>query len=430
MFLQRIELENVRSIEHLELDFKTNSAASRRWTILLGENGTGKSSVLRSIALITAGSAALSELLLKPDSWVRLGAKDCRIEADLVTADGEERRISLSWSRGQNIRDLFEQNKLKLDQLDSALAHSTRSYFTVGYGASRRLGSARFASQNFDSNQHRRARNVATLFSNDAVMNPLDTWAMDLDYRKSKQGFEIVRETMSELLPGVKISRIDRDKRELLFETPDGELPLDQLSDGYQNMAGWCGDLLYRITETYEDYKNPLKARGLLLVDELDLHLHPVWQRLLKQFLKEKMPNLQILATTHSPLTAQEAGEDELYFLRRSSRTGASELEKYEGAPNKLFTHQVLLSPAFGFDSTNSKKVEDMRQSYEKLSKRGEKKLNKKEKTEFRRLREELGEIPDWSRETEQDKKQFAVLEKIEAALVSNDGKQNGGKAN
>ena len=427
MFLRRIELENVRSIEHLEIDFNSEGEATRRWTILLGENGTGKSSVLRSIALITAGSAALSELLLKPDSWVRLGTQSCRIAADLVTADGEERQISLAWSRGQNIRDLFEQNKMTLDQLDSALAHSTRSYFTVGYGASRRLGSARFASQTFDSNQHRRARNVATLFSNDAVMNPLDTLAMDLEYRKSKQGFEIVRETMSEILPGVKISRIDRDKRELLFETPDGELPLDQLSDGYQNMAGWCGDLLYRITDAYEDYKNPLKARGLLLVDELDLHLHPVWQRLLKQFLKEKMPNLQILATTHSPLTAQEAGENELYFLRRSGETGASELEQYIGAPNKLFTHQVLLSPAFGFDTVNSKKVEDMRDTYEMLKSRGEKNLNKKEKTELRRLDDELGDIPDWSRETEQDKKQFAVLEKIEAALGSNGNNRNGG---
>lgn len=427
MFLQRIELENVRSIEHLEINFKAEREAPRRWTILLGENGTGKSSVLRSIALVTAGSAALSELLLKPDSWVRLGKNGCRIAADLVTADGEERQISLSWSRGQNIRDLFEQNKQTLDKLDSALTHSTRSYFTVGYGASRRLGSARFASQTFDANQHRRARNVATLFSNDAVMNPLDTWAMDLEYRKSKQGFDVVRETMSELLPDVKISRIDRERRELLFETPDGELPLDQLSDGYQNMAGWCGDLLYRITETYEDYKNPLKARGLLLVDELDLHLHPVWQRLLKQFLKEKMPNLQILATTHSPLTAQEASENELYFLRRSRASGASELERYLGAPNKLFTHQVLLSPAFGFDSVNSKQVEDLRDEYERLAGKNEKRLGAKDKRRLNELREELGEIPDWSRETEQDKKQFAVLEKIEAALGSNGNNRNGG---
>ena len=86
-------------------------------------------------------------------------------------------------------------------------------------------------------------------------------------------------QALKDLLPGSRLTRIDRDQRELIFATRDGELPLDQLSEGYQNMAAWCGDLLYRITEVYKDYKSPLSARGLLLIDEIDLHLHPVWQR-------------------------------------------------------------------------------------------------------------------------------------------------------
>ncbi len=84
---------------------------------------------------------------------------------------------------------------------------------------------------------------------------------------------------LKDLLPGVSLARIDRENRSLIFETQDGELPLDQLSEGYQNMAAVQGDLLYRITEVYRDYKTPLSARGLLLIDEIDLHLHPVWQR-------------------------------------------------------------------------------------------------------------------------------------------------------
>ena len=101
---------------------------------------------------------------------------------------------------------------------------------------------------------------------------------MDLDYRL-KAGFASVRTRLEDLLPGVSLARIDRRNRELIFATQDGELPLDQLSEGYQNMAAWCGDLLYRITEVYRDYRSPLSARGVLLIDEIDLHLHPVWQR-------------------------------------------------------------------------------------------------------------------------------------------------------
>jgi len=69
------------------------------------------------------------------------------------------------------------------------------------------------------------------------VLNPLDTWAMDMEYRHGKAGIEVVRHALVDLLPGVTLSRIDRETRELLFSTPDGELPLDQLSDGYQHMA-------------------------------------------------------------------------------------------------------------------------------------------------------------------------------------------------
>ena len=416
MFLKRIELTDVRSIEHLEISFDSGDKSPRKWTLLLGENGAGKSSVLRAVGLVVAGSEALPELLVRPDAWIRLGRNECSIEADLVTADGEERTIALRWTRGQHIRDLFERNKETLDRLDAALRHATRNYFAVGYGATRRLAGNRSAGSVREAFSHPRARNVATLFSNDAVLNPLDTWAMDLDYRRTEAGLDIVRGTLSDLLPGVSLSRIDRENRELLFDTLDGELPLDQLSEGYQNMAGWCGDLLFRITETYGDYKKPLSARGVLLLDEIDLHLHPTWQRVLRQFLDEKLPNFQILATTHSPLTAQQADEGELYFLRRSAGSGAAELERYEGAPNRLLTHQVLLSPAFGLPSINSKEVEDLKGEYRSLKGAGDH-LTRAQKTRLIHLRSELEDVPDWTRETELDRRKTALLEKLDAAL-------------
>jgi len=390
----------------------------RKWTLILGENGTGKSTVLRAIALVTAGSEALPELLENPDAWIRIGSETCSVAADLVTADGEERHISLTWKRGQSIRDIFDKNRGTLDQLDAALHHTDRNYFTVGYGTSRRLPGVRSPAPTREVYSHPRAARVATLFSNDAVMDPLGTWAMDLDYRRSRAGLDIIRNVLSDVLPGIKLLRIDKEQRELLFETPDGEVALDQLSDGYQNVAGWYGDLPYRITETYQDYRHPLKARGLLLIDEIDLHLHFLWQRRLRQFLDEKMPNFQILATTHSPLTAQEAGEGELYFLRRPQAIAAVELEHYLGAPNRLFTHQVLMSAAFGLDSVSSKRVEDMRKEYEQLKEK-EGTLRAAGKKRMRELAKQLADLPDWSHETEQDRRQTALLKDVEAALKS-----------
>ncbi len=415
MFLKRIKLTNIRSIEHLEMWFQAEDEKIRKWSLVLGENGSGKSSILRSIALVVAGSETFPELLDRPDTWIRQGASDCGIEADLVTADGQQRRISLNWARGQNIREIFDKNRAAMDQLDAALSHTNRNYFTIGYGATRRLAGKRSASLRSEVFSNPRAQCVSTLFSNDAVLNPVDTWAMDLEYRRKEQGLEIVRNALADLLPGVRLSRIDRERRELLFHTQDGELPLGQLSEGYQNMAGWCGDLLHRITSTYQDYERPLEARGLLLLDEIDLHLHPVWQRVLRQFLDEKLPNFQIVATTHSPLTAQQAGEGELYFLRRD-QTGPAELEQYKGAPNKLLIHQLLMSPAFGLSSMNSKEVEDLKNEYRSL-KQAEEALPADKRERLEELRDELSDIPDWTRASEQDRRQTELLARIEESL-------------
>ena len=415
MFLKRLILENVRSIERLELPV-TGEGGTRKWTFLLGENGSGKSTVLKSAALVLAGSDALPELLVDPESWIRLGQEVARIQADLVTAAGEERSIYLELRRGESLLELFERNRVSLRQLDEALRYTPRTYLTVGYGVSRRLGDPRFStSRPSGPFQKPRARDVATLFSPDAELNPLQNWAVDLHYRRGEEGLELIRETLGHLLPGIEFSRIDREKQQLLFATADGEIPLSLLSDGYQNVAAWASDLLYTVTEVFDDYRNPLAARGLLLIDEVDLHLHPLWQRQLKSFLDEKLPNFQIVATTHSPLTAHQAREGELFFLRREGEERAPILHPYEGSPRKLMIHQLLVSPIFGLTTMDSQRVEEMRRNYEELQAR--EKRTQREEARLQYLEEELVDLPSFDAHTELERKRAAVLEEIAQAL-------------
>lgn len=156
-----------------------------------------------------------------------------------------------------------------------------------------------------------------------------------------------------------------------MFSTPDGEMALNLLSDGYQNVLAWIGDLMFRINENFKNFNEPLKARGLLLIDEIDLHLHPRWQRQLHAFLLNKLPNFQIIATTHSPLTAQQADENELYALRRERRK--VELVPFRGAPNKMLLHQILMSPVFGLETDESLKVEEAKTKIREISLKGRK---------------------------------------------------------
>jgi hypothetical protein len=279
MFLRHVNIQNVRSIRELDMPVKA-SAGGRPWTYVLGVNGLGKSTVLRSIVLVLSGGEALAELVGDPDDWIRLGEDQASISVEFSTQRGEPRKATLQFKRGSGLRHFLQQNTASLESIDAAIDKADRNYFMVGYGVTRRAaGESMVGSTGFSPYRTRRAQAVSTLFSNDAALVSLEQWAMDMEYRRGKKGISAVERAFNALLRDVEFAGIDREKRQLRFKTVDGVLPLAALSDGYQAMAAWCGDLLFRITETFKDHSDPLKARGLLLVDELDLHLHPTWQR-------------------------------------------------------------------------------------------------------------------------------------------------------
>ncbi len=362
MFLKSIEIRDLRSIDHVSIDFSTGDKKLRKRTVMLGVNGCGKSTALRAIALLLAGSDSLAELLKEPDRWIRNKKQKATISGVLVTKAGEERTIALELKRGLNIRETLRHNEAGLTELDEALKHADRNYFVMGYGVTRRpsLSAKEFSQITERGFTHPRARAMATMFAPEATLVSFEQWAMDVDYRGGKESTAILRQAMGKLLPGMKFEGIDRKRRELIFKTIDGSVPFQQLSDGYQNMANLCGDMLYRITNTFEDYKTPMKTRGLLLIDELDLHLHPIWQRQLVEFLSTALPNLQIVGTSHSPMIAQQLREGELFVVERSSARGGSVIRSVSGDPSRLSLSQ-LMSPMFGIESDESARVQALR---------------------------------------------------------------------
>jgi predicted ATPase len=427
MFLQGLRLSNLRSIGELQLSFGAAGGKNRPWTYILGENGTGKSSVLKAIALVMAGGEALYELVGEPDDWIRLGADSASIEVEFATQDGEPRRAALEFRRGEKVVDFVERNRRSLEQLDSAVERSGRNYFVVGYGVTRKPAADERSAFLYSGSRFRspRARAAATLFSSEASLVSLEQWAMDLEYRRGPEGLQAVRSALDTLLPDVEFGRIDRERRRLMFTTLDGELPLSALSDGYQAMAAWCGDLLWQITETFQDYRDPLKARGLLLVDELDLHLHPVWQRRLVAFLKQTLPNVQVVATTHSPLTVHQAGEGELFVLRREA--GRVVTRQYEGAPNRLMLHQLLQSPLFGLETLDSPQVEALRDELRDLQKIGQDgEPSVAAEAQMKSVQRRLSDVPDWRQTQPYLRRTNDVLERIANELAGGDGDGDG----
>jgi len=404
MFLRSLTVENLRSIASAELEFGSPRAAPQRWSMLLGENGSGKSTLLRAIAMVMAGRSALPSFLTEPAGWIRNGAKAARVSATLVTANGEKRTIALTIRRDRDVATILEENQKSLEELDWALNHTHRSYFTVGYGVARRL-----SRELTREPQPARFANVATLFTADALLHSIETWSTDLHYRLGKRGEAVVRTTLEGLLPDAQFEGIDRENRRILFRTADGVVPLGQLSDAYQSVAAWAGDLLFRITETFKDYERPLEARGLLLMDEIELHLHPRVQRSLRRFLQTRFPNFQFIATTHSALTAQQSSEGELWIVDRER---GSHVQRYPGNPQRLQVQHLLLSDAFGLDSLSSPQAE----AYLRL--RRKKQLTADERVELAKLHGELRADGDPLPERAGGEPLHALLERIDRAVA------------
>ena len=103
----------------------------------------------------------------------------------------------------------------------------------------------------------------------------------------------------------------------VLFKTDYGWVRFKDLGYGYQASMAWLFDFMKKMFDKYPDSENPLKEAAVVLIDELDLHLHPEWQRKIIGFLSNLFPKVQFIVTAHSPLILQSADEINLVMLKK-----------------------------------------------------------------------------------------------------------------
>jgi hypothetical protein len=126
-------------------------------------------------------------------------------------------------------------------------------------------------------------------------------------------------------------------------------------------------------------------------------------------------PNFQFILTTHSPLTAQQAGAGELFLMRRPAPSDPPVLEPSPIEPRTMLVHQLLMSPAFGIGTPDSVAVETMKKDYVRLS--GIKNRNADDQARFEQLEEALKDLPDGYVVPERDARRDQLLADIKAAL-------------
>ena len=229
------------------------------------------------------------------------------------------------------------------------------AFFVVGYGATRRVERAEV----FDMGARNRARfgraqRVAGLFEDFFSLIPLTYWLPALPKTNEVRYTEIVHLINRLLRPANYIFTETQEGGDYLFERGGTKIPFRSLSDGYKAFIGWVTDLLYHLCYGAPSGRKLVECSGIVLVDEIDLHLHPHWQMQVIKTIAKTLPRMQFIFTSHSPLVAGSLEWMNITTLRMGPRTNKTEAGRFAQGIHGLDADQILLSDFFGLSSTRA----------------------------------------------------------------------------
>lgn len=331
MYIERLHVRNVRLLAEQEFSFLNADGTPRMWTVILGENGFCKSTLLQAIGLVVMGPK-LGTALIQNSQRLRniRNRQPASIDARFSSVNGSS-PLDCSLRIEPDRFDLIPGEYASgAELIDEIRAHRSPDWFAVGYGVSRfqaELGEA--LSQ--DPTVHR----LLSLFRPHHKMLGLHFHSAFRDKRHADLFARLLGKVLSaggppaeRLLPGFCGLDLDLDPskdRSPIIETNALEInfsecslrtPASWLSDGYQAVLCWVSELLGHALLEMGEYADPSELRGIVLLDEIDLHLHPTWQRKIVPLLRSIFPKLQFIVTTHSPLVLAGFEREEIISLK------------------------------------------------------------------------------------------------------------------
>ena len=400
MYIGKVVLKNIRGFENLQFDLARPDGSYAGWTVFTGDNGSGKSTLLKAIAVGLTGKDTARALQPSFHRWIRNGTKEASIQLDVVrTVPDDEladsgkapsqtfpaKILLVNGGRETTLQAAIPTGKTQKYQTPDRTiwASSASGWFSCGYGPFRRVfGASSEAMQQMVSPLTAR---FATMFQEAASLAQADHWLRDLKYKQleNKQAerdqLDLVVEILKdELMPNqITVDRVDSDGL-WLVDRKGVQLAWSEMSDGYRAALALLTDILRHLIGAYgiegltdrdADGRIYVKRSGVVLVDEIDAHLHPEWQREIGFWLKRHFPNIQFLVTTHSPIICQAADPNGLFVL---PEPGGDAIPRplTQGEYETVVASRpdtILLTAAFGLQNTRSPRAVEGRAELARL---------------------------------------------------------------
>ena len=438
VYFTKLELENIRSFgKRQELKLVNDDGRPARWTLIVGDNNVGKTTLLQCLARMRPvfndtsddnddkgqplekfePELAREESNDVLDALARSGRNvKAQLEAYLSDVPLEESREGTegtirTWVEIRRARGHFKDWKP-----GAKSSRQVKEPLVLGYGAGRHPSVT-----NVDKVTTTDPTETESLFKVAAELLDAEELLHQLDYSflkgQSDAGVRLgnLKKMLSALLPDIQApedikilarrgSGTPLDQTGIHIKTPSGDVSLGQLSLGYQMVFAWTVDIAWWLHRHYPKSLNPLAEPAIVIVDEIDLHLHPRWQREIREHLTSHFPKIQFIATAHSPVMAQSSLGANLAVVRWLDDHAVIENDPIAIRDWRL--DQVSTSKLFGLKSSRSPEVEKIQKRRRELVQK--QRLSIKESRELANLDHRILESP--TAETSEDQEAMDII--------------------
>lgn len=317
---------------HLNInDVYLNFEKANNFIVFLGENSQGKTSILQAIS----DSVSLENKI----SVFSLFSANNQL---IVPIEYNEVKIKIKMK--------IKEDLIKFEKINNYYESAFRFFSLLAYGASR----TSIQSPESMATAEKNNSEISHLMNDEQPLLNIEYW---LRSQRDNEKYELIEQVFAllcELMP--QVDKIDWERNEeegwiLYYYEKKSKYRLRELSAGQKTIVGLIGDMLIRLYKRQSKVSRPQDLEGIILIDELEAHLHPRWQQQFPSILKKTFPRVQFIVTTHSPMIVLGMPKDTLFFNVHKDEAGHVQAKEIEIAIETLRPNQILTSPLFGLEN-------------------------------------------------------------------------------